>query len=383
MSRLRSDRTTRERAVLEALVGNVEGLDTAVDPRDEMMRVLRDDLGSRGWFDYFRQGQELVWTIEQIANWAFPGERDRISVLEFACGYGRIVRHLVRSFPAANVSASDIDAGAVAFVTEQLGVTGKLSAAEPEQLDWDERYDLVVVPSLFSHLPDRTFARWLGFLHGLLTERGVLAFSVHGEELEPGGDFSEGIVYRPINEAPGRLDPEEYGSATVTEGYVADRIEGATGARRYARVERAFWDFQDVYLLTGPAQREPRSFAFVPPISGHVDRVSLSRTRVEVSGWARATEPGLRVRICAGGALLHETDRFDPRPDVVYHRGDAFLHTGFAARADLPRAARAAGFVVVEAETERQARCLYAGGSTPDRGETVRKVARMPMRLRR
>jgi SAM-dependent methyltransferase len=382
MPKLRSDRATRERALLEALLGDCEGLDTVVDPRDEMMRVLHDDLGSRAWFDYFRQGYELIPTIEQIADWAFPGERDRISVLEFACGYGRIVRHLVRSFPAANVSASDIDAGAVVFVTEQLGVNGKLSAAEPEQLRWDESYDLVVVPSLFSHLPDRTFARWLGFLHGLLNDRGVLAFSVHGEELEPGGDFSAGIVYRPINEAAGRLDPEEYGSATVTEDYVADRIETATGSRRYARVERGFWDFQDVYLLTGPEQRDPGSFRYVPPISGHADTVKLSRTAVEVTGWARAVEPGLKIRLSAGGTVLHETDRFGPRPDVVHHRGDAFLHTGFALTANLPDAARAAGFVVVDASTESQTRCLYAGASTPDRG-AARKVARMRTRLRR
>jgi SAM-dependent methyltransferase len=382
MPKLRSDRATLERAMLDALLGDCEGLDTVVDPRDEMMRVLRDDLGGRAWFDYFRQGHELLRSVEQIADWAFPGDRESISVLEFACGYGRIVRHLVRAFPAVNVSASDIDAAAVAFVTEQLGVTGKLSAAEPEQLAWNERYDLVVVPSLFSHLPDRTFARWLGFLHGLLTERGVLAFSVHGQELEPGGDFSAGIVYRPINEAPRRLDPEEYGSATVTEGYVADQIERATGARRHARVERGFWDFQDVYLLSGPAQREPGSFRYVPPISGHADTVRLSRTAVEVTGWARAIEPGLRVRLSAGGTVLHETDRFGPRPDVVYHRGDAFLHTGFALTADLPRAARAAGFVVVEAATESQTRCLYAGTSTPDRG-AARKVARMRTRLRR
>jgi hypothetical protein len=186
-----------------------------------------------------------------------------------------------------------------------------------------------------------------------------------------------------MNEAPGRLDPEEYGSATVTEGYVADQIEKATGARRYARVVRGFWDFQDVYLLTGPAQREPATFEFVPPISGHVDALRLSRTSVELSGWAQATEPGLRVRISAAGTVLHEIDRFDPRPDVVHHRGEAFLHTGFGARVELPPAVRAADFVVVEAATASQSRCLYAGGSTPDRGAAASRAVRRRTRLRR
>ena len=78
-------------------------------------------------------------------------------MLEFACGYGRNVRHLVRRFPRATITVSDIDGGAVAFASGRFGVCGRLSASEPEALLWDDRYDLIVVPSLFSHLSDATF----------------------------------------------------------------------------------------------------------------------------------------------------------------------------------------------------------------------------------
>ena len=46
----------------------------------------------------------------------------------------------------------------------------------------------------------------------------------------------------------------------MTEGYVAAQIETATGARHYGRIPRGFWDHQDVYLLTRPAQRDPARF---------------------------------------------------------------------------------------------------------------------------
>src|SRR5262249_54462655 len=120
--------------------------------------------------------------------------------------------------------------------SSRFGVKARLSAPEPESLEWDDRHDLVIVPSLFSHLPDRTFARWLGFLHGLLTERGVLGFSVHGEELAGGADLSAGIDFKPYSR-DSELDPEEHSSTHVTEEYLPigssrPRASAATFASR-------------------------------------------------------------------------------------------------------------------------------------------------------
>src|SRR5438034_5569873 len=103
--------------MLEALLGDPAGVDTFVDPRDEMLRFAAEAVGpERARFDYFRLGHELLETVEQVVAWAFQEEeQEGLSVLEFACGYGRNIRHLVRRFPPANVTVSDIDPDAVAF----------------------------------------------------------------------------------------------------------------------------------------------------------------------------------------------------------------------------------------------------------------------------
>ncbi len=215
--------------LLAPLMADANRVSRRVDPRDEMLAFASDAAGSaRGAFDYFRLGHDLDATVGQIAAWSFPGD-EAITVLEFACGYGRILRHLVARFSVDRVTASDIDTDALRFVAAEFGVATLRSAAEPEAIDWPQRFDLIVVPSLFSHLPDSSFARWIGALYGLLAPRGVLAFSAHGDHVVGDGSAVDGILYRPVSEATGRLAVDQYGTSYVTEAYVAEQIAVAIG----------------------------------------------------------------------------------------------------------------------------------------------------------
>lgn len=228
-----------------APLARTSGISRRVDARDEALAYASDaDGAARAEFEYIRLGRDAADVVEQIVAWAFPDGRS-IDVLEFACGYGRIVRHLVARFGADCVTASDIDADAVAFVAQEFGVDGKVSVAEPEQLAWTERFGLIVIPSLFSHLPDATFGRWVAALYRLLLPDGVLVFSVHGDHLPDAGDV-DGIRFIAVSETRGRLDPGDYGTAYVTEAYVAARIAELPGRPPLARVERGFWDHQDL-----------------------------------------------------------------------------------------------------------------------------------------
>jgi SAM-dependent methyltransferase len=352
--------TTSDTAMLTALLGDARGFDTTIDPRDEMLQFATGaDGASRAHFDYFRLGHELTRSVEQLVDWAFPGERDTISILEFACGYGRNLRHLVTRFPRANITVSDIDADAVAFLVERFGVTGKLSEAEPANIAWPERYDLIIVPSLFSHLPHATFGPWLTTLSGLLTERGVLAFSVHDESLMPAIDMAAGIHFTPFSEADGRLDGEEYGTTVVTEGYVAMQVAASTGRSDYGRVRRGFWDHQDLYLVAGPAQKSPAAFVPEPPITGHVDDVVRQQGGLRVTGWTHALQPGLTLRARMDDTPLLEVDTFTSRPDVAMVRGATFENSGFDLEIPLPAGADGR-LLVIEATAGDQTACFYA-----------------------
>jgi SAM-dependent methyltransferase len=348
---------------LRHLIGPTAGLDTRIHPADEMLLWAADEDGAaRARFEYFRLGRDLAGTVQQITDWAFPGPRDELAVLEFASGYGRNLRHLVQLFDPARIVACDIDADAVAFDVQQFGVRGAVSTTAPEGLSIDERFDLVIVPSFFSHLPDATFGPWLRRLCSLLSDRGVLAFSVHGDHLMPGGDLPDGILFEPRSETAGRLDAEQYGTTWVSEDYVARQIEAASGRRRYGRIERGFWDFQDVYLVTGERQRDPATFSFRAGIVGHVDDVVLgSGSDLAIRGWARdAGSAAIAVRVLLGGQLLAEASPGAARPDVAHLRGPAYADVGFHLETRLPPGADHGQDLVVEARTDHDARCLYA-----------------------
>ena len=144
-------------------------MNRCVDPHDEMLvYAAAGSEASTAGFDYFRLGHDAARTVDQITTWAFPNARGSIAVMEFACGYGRVMRHLAVRFAPEQLTGSDIDPDAIGFVRNELSVRCRLSVEVPEHLDWAERYDLIVVPSLFSHLPGNTFGRWLASLYRLL-----------------------------------------------------------------------------------------------------------------------------------------------------------------------------------------------------------------------
>jgi SAM-dependent methyltransferase len=102
-----------------------------------------------------------------------------------------------------------------------MGVHAIQSTAQPEDFHADQTFDFIYVGSLFTHLPDHLFRRWLNRLYELLTPNGILAFTTHGPgHLKAGVTMpAEGIYYIPETEIPS-LDPEVYGATIVTPEYV-------------------------------------------------------------------------------------------------------------------------------------------------------------------
>jgi hypothetical protein len=154
---------------------------------------------------------------------------------------------------------SDIDARAVDFVKGEFGVAGFYSAGEPEQLVHDGRYDLIVVVSLFSHLPIQHWGPWLTRLHKMLNPDGLLLFSVLGMHAwnvnVSDADRSsfqrkaEGFLYSERNKTRGRLSGQDYGIACVSENYVQQVISANPAGRLLKSCPRALNGFQDVYIL--------------------------------------------------------------------------------------------------------------------------------------
>lgn len=117
---------------------------------------------------------------------ALSGER----VLDFGCGSGRFLRHLVNAGTGAAFEGADIDAACIDWLERHLPPphTAFRNAATPPLPRPDGHYALIYATSVFTHLTD-TWAAWICELHRLLADGGVLIATTLDEAA--GVDFDE------------------------------------------------------------------------------------------------------------------------------------------------------------------------------------------------
>ena len=253
-----------------------------IDDADDLMQYALGFTASRGVLAYsdaarmyFHGGEENAAELAEVLREHGFFLADAASVLEFACGWGRVTRHLVHLMDRDRLVVSDVDPAAVRFVCGKLGVRGFPSAIDPDELRHDRRYDVVLVVSLFSHLPLGAWGPWLGRLGGFVEPGGALVFSTLGmhafdvsvPEAERGAfeAVAEGFLHRAVNETRGRLGTEHYGVSYVAEGSVRELAEQHFPGSIVAACPRALNRFQDVYVLRRGA--EPRRPPGAPPVS--------------------------------------------------------------------------------------------------------------------
>lgn len=172
------------------------------------------------------------------------GRAEVASVLDFACGYGRVLRMLKAAFPGARLTACDIEREAVDFCADTFDATPVYSSAEPSEIEVEDRFDLIWSGSFFTHIDEAGWSRFLPFLASLLTPGGVLVFTTAGRNVvtrmrrgEHAGlseDAVRGLIESydstgfGFGAYPGR-EGEGYGLARVTPAWVCSKVESIPG----------------------------------------------------------------------------------------------------------------------------------------------------------
>jgi SAM-dependent methyltransferase len=299
-------------ALLRTRVPRWRELNRAIDERDDMldfaMKLFHQDRDA-AVTNYFQSALDQFALVRHIASWRKHPRR----MLDFASGYGRLTRLLVHEHLADEVTVSDILEGGMAFQAEQFGVRTILSRTDPAQFVAPDRYDLIFVASLFTHLPPVTFTSWLRRLAGLLEPEGLLIFSVHDQSLAPDKQV-DGIAFESHSESR-VLDVEEYGSTWVTESYVRDQVAQIGEGWACVRMPRALSDWQDVYVIS-PAPIPNARPRRVP--KGFLEQPDTLPEGIRIWGWATTIDaPPDRIEIRIEDDLVATTREFTPRPDVA------------------------------------------------------------------
>jgi SAM-dependent methyltransferase len=105
-------------------------------------------------------------------------------VLDFGCGSGRIMRHMLERGTGAVFEGCDIHGPSVEWLTEHLEAPHAVSMGpEMPPLDRpDGRYRMIYATSVFTHLA-ASWSRWLLELHRLLEDDGLLMVTHIGPSL--------------------------------------------------------------------------------------------------------------------------------------------------------------------------------------------------------
>jgi hypothetical protein len=226
-------------------------INCVIDPRDDIFHFFANHESAKNPIreylsDGWRTLSELMLLLEaveqplsQVAN-----------MLEFAAGFGRFTRHLANALPG-RVTCAEVITGGNEFLSEQFGVNVFASSHDPEKIIFPEKYQLVFVLSMLTHIPIRMWKPWLQTLKNAIEPGGLLVFSVHNEDFasESGVVFDAlGTYFVASSESPS-IDGQIYGTTFTTRQFVENIIVEVFGIGPALYKTQAFWRGQDAVVI--------------------------------------------------------------------------------------------------------------------------------------
>ena len=254
-----ADRSLGELALLQGLTERWQRyqaaeIDKMIAPVDDMKHAASAE-EERKYFEVGRSAIELITDAMMLAR------RTQLArILDFPCGGGRVTRHLVKFFPDSEISASDIEREKQAFVVSRYGAK-PVDCPPNFTTPLPEKYDLIFVGSLFTHLDAGLFGRALDFFLDGLAPQGILVMTLHGRytatALSAGRahprmlgtvDMFRRAGFSYVEQERTRYGVS-YGTSFSAPSWVASLVERRTHATLLAYKERAWDNHQDALIV--------------------------------------------------------------------------------------------------------------------------------------
>ena len=254
-----ADRSMGELALLQGLTERWQRyqaaeIDRMIAPVDDMKAGASAE-EERKYFEVGRSAIELITDAMMLAR-----RTHFARILDFPCGGGRVTRHLVKFFPDSEISASDIEREKQAFVVSRYRAR-PVDCPPNFTTPLPEKYDLIFVGSLFTHLDAGLFERALDFFLDGLSSQGILVMTLHGRytatALSTGGahprmlrtvDMFRRAGFSYVEQERTRYGVS-YGTSFSAPSWVAALIERRAHATLLAYKERAWDNHQDALLV--------------------------------------------------------------------------------------------------------------------------------------
>jgi SAM-dependent methyltransferase len=162
---------TAPASLQDALNRTSLGVSREISPRERMPTEHVD-----GYLEVGRSALRAVMLAQQLASTPdFP------SILDMGCGHGRVTRWLRAGYPQAQITACDLLTDGVDFCARTFGATPVYSSRSLTAEAFPDRYDLIFVGSLLTHVDVAEWDRLIALWHTLLRPDGLLVVTTHGD----------------------------------------------------------------------------------------------------------------------------------------------------------------------------------------------------------
>jgi SAM-dependent methyltransferase len=351
-------------------------LNTRIHPNDQMLqhslRHFREV--NRSVSQYFNVALQQHNAAQQAFRLVLGAPSADHRLLDFACGYGRLLRFLTLSVPRTQIWASEIQADAVDFAVGQFGVHGILSDIDPQRFEPGIQFDFIWVAS---PSPCRATSTMAGAPDVDPKPGGIVCFSVHDECLLPSHIAMppDGIHFISSSENA-ELDGNAYGTTFVSEAFVRSAIAGACGAHHpYFRIRRGLANEQDLYVVPRAQDCDlGRLTGFRKGAWGWVDECRVSGRGALPARLGRLRDDGRSIRSRSWSTGRPIAARLGSLATTAHGAG----RRGSGRRLGIPALSRrraASASSGDRASARRAVALLYAG-------PLLRPIARSPMRRR-
>ncbi len=228
---------------------------TAIHPKDDMY-----DSPSKAFYYLF--GYEALELVERFGGLEKIKGRP-CNILDYPCGFGRVLRHLRRRYPDARIMASDLNKDGVGFSAHTFDAIPMNAPERPADFHLEESFDLIFCGSLLTHFDEDLWDELLGFFQRHLAIGGRVIFTTTGRHSASWMRYKKGSLGTTPEVAAAILrdydatgfgysdyvEGQGYGVALSRPDWVLAKVFSMPGWTLVAAAERGWGCNQDYFVL--------------------------------------------------------------------------------------------------------------------------------------
>jgi len=189
-----------DEAWLQTMIGSisspvVQGVTLPGFPSEELQRSF---VGSAGEHT-LREAHNFYRIVKGYSQSCGHPLTPASTVLDFGCGWGRMLRFFLKDVRAGNLNGMDVDPDVIALC-QRLFQQGRFQVCNPRppvQLP-EESYDVIYLYSVFSHLNEEVQLQWANEFARLLKPGGILLATTQARRFV---EFCATLRAKPVQES--------------------------------------------------------------------------------------------------------------------------------------------------------------------------------------